>query len=268
MNEIMWPRAKYWDGCANPVIGCHKVSPACEHCYAEASVKRFNMTGCDCKDFKPTDKPLCKWPRKGIVFAFNMSDVCGEWITEERAANYFFQAKEITQASKWCKYLFLTKRVHKMHEAYKRLGVPYTKESREAWKHVWFGMTAENQEWYDNRLAHFIYEDNTWLSAEPLLGPIDLHFDEYEGKMGGMPFRWVVVGCESGLNRRLCNLEWVRDIVKQCRDHGVPVFVKQLEIFGKCVTDIYKFPEDLRIRQMPFDIPVDLFAKASPAWTL
>ena len=35
-------------------------------------------------------------------------------------------------------------------------------------------------------------------------------------------------------------------------DHNIPVFVKQLDIGGKCVTDINKFPAHLQIRQIPW----------------
>jgi protein gp37 len=52
--------------------------------------------------------------------------------------------------------------------------------------------------------------------------------------------------------RRPCKIEWVESIVEQCRATDVPVFVKQLDIGGKCVTDINKFPEHLRIRQVPW----------------
>ena len=87
---------------------------------------------------------------------------------------------------------------------------------------------------------------NTWVSCEPLLGPIDLD------AMAEPKYKWVVVGCESGPNRRPCKIEWVESIVEQCRAANVPVFVKQLDIGGRCVTDINKFPEHLRIRQVPW----------------
>jgi hypothetical protein len=44
----------------------------------------------------------------------------------------------------------------------------------------------------------------------------------------------------------------VESVVDQCRSAGVPVFVKQLDLDGKCVTDIGQFPEHLRIRQVPW----------------
>jgi len=39
---------------------------------------------------------------------------------------------------------------------------------------------------------------------------------------------WVIVGGESGPNHRHCNVNWIRDVLRQCRQAGVPAFVKQL----------------------------------------
>ena len=66
------------------------------------------------------------------------------------------------------------------------------------------------------------------------------------------PFKWVVVGCESGPRRRPCKIEWVEWIVGECLSAGVPVFVKQLDLNGRCETNIDKFPKHLRIRQVPW----------------
>jgi protein gp37 len=49
----------------------------------------------------------------------------------------------------------------------------------------------------------------------------------YEG-LGSRSLDWVIVGGESGPGARPCNVQWIRDIVRQCREAGVPVFVKQL----------------------------------------
>ena len=90
-----------------------------------------------------------------------------------------------------------------------------------------------------------------WLSAEPLLGPIDMQLQYIAPE--DLPFDWVVVGAESGPNRRPCKLEWVESIVRQCRKAGIKVFVKQLDIDGKLVKDIAKFPPELQIRQVPWN---------------
>lgn len=90
-----------------------------------------------------------------------------------------------------------------------------------------------------------------WLSLEPLLGPIDMQLQYIAPE--DLPFDWVVVGAESGANRRPCKLEWVESIVRQCRKAGIKVFVKQLDIDGELVKDIAKFPPELQIRQVPWN---------------
>lgn len=119
----------------------------------------------------------------------------------------------------------------------------------------YFGFTAENQEWYDKRHLEVIGKPTGmpkwaqwWVSCEPLLGPIHLWLPP--------AFRapsWVVVGCESGPNRRPCKIEWAESIVEQCLAANVPVFVKQICLpNGKFTNKIEEFPAHLQIRQVPW----------------
>ena len=144
---------------------------------------------------------------------------------------------------------------------------------------IWLGTSAEDQERLKERVKHLLKcpASLLFLSLEPLLGEMDLAkiktgkqstlniLDGWQRNtcMGnGTPhsssrFRrsvgWVIVGAESrggGIGRE-CRIEWVRSIVEQCKAADIPVFVKQLHIDGKLVKDIEKFPEDLRLRQVP-----------------
>lgn len=245
MSElIQWPRAQYWDKPWNPIIGCKPCSPACENCYAASMIRRFGAA-----DFSPRRTTRVNPPRKGVVFCGNMTDLFGEW--EDSPMDYI--AKTAKAAHRNATYLYLTKRVHPMCSLLGAvvMGSPYT--NPEIFSNHYFGFTAENQEWYDSRRAtafmKFPEWANLWLSAEPLLGLINLK-QLYPTKP--LPFKWVVVGCESGPKRRPCKLEWVESIVDQCRVANVPVFVKQLDLDGKCERDISKFPAHLQIRQVPW----------------
>ena len=98
--------------------------------------------------------------------------------------------------------------------------------------HIWLGVSAEDQAMYDSRIVPLmdIGDDNglsrcdppfvRFVSAEPLLGPIDLRL--YQN-----PLDWVIVGGESGTKRRPMDYDWARDIRDQCADAGVPFFYKQ-----------------------------------------
>ncbi len=246
---IQWPRAKYWTAQWNPIIGCKPCSPACEHCYAAAWARRFGQS------FEPHQSSQERPPRKGVVFCGNMTDLFGEWLwpnkgccTVRSSVDFFrWTTSGISKIGiyKDATFLWLTKRVDAMCDALGHYAMP---------RNHYFGFTAENQEWYDRRIKDFRVGmrawANGWLSAEPLLGPIDLGLRYVAPE--DAPFEWVVVGCESGPNRRPCKIEWVESIVEQCLAANVPVFVKQLDIVGKCVTDINKFPPHLQIRQVPW----------------
>lgn len=60
---------------------------------------------------------------------------------------------------------------------------------------------------------------------------------------------WVVIGCESGPNRRPCHLKWMIDVVQQCQAAGVRVFVKQVDIVGTVSHNPDEWPEKLRVRE-------------------
>ena len=242
---ILWPRATWWDHAWNPMIGCRKCSPACQNCWAETWAKRFHQS------FEPHPTKQ-KPPKKGVVFCGSLTDLFGEFVDVFDSVGFIAQCIN----AKADAYIWLTKRAGKMREALE-IGQLPTDDGMTAFEELgiefrnhYFGFTAENQKWFNIRVdaaAEIPLAFNQWLSAEPLLGPIDM------GDMVEM-FKWVVVGCESGPDRRPCKIEWVESIVEQCLAANVPVFVKQLDLNGKCETDINKFPEHLRIRQVPWTI--------------
>lgn len=262
MSElIQWPRAKYWDKAWNPVIGCQAVSPACDNCWARDWACRFK------KDFDPHEIVATKPPRKGVVFCGNMTDIFGGWNIVHEGRGYYHKACDwIAQALDYDKrnpykdkatYLWLTKRADLMAEWVSDGGweTDWTFDDVDCMdfkdcdmSNQFFGITAENTRWFEERWQHIATMPkwvNLWLSAEPLLGCIDMA--DVVGE-----FRWVVVGCESGPRRRPCKLEWVESIVAQCMNAKIPLFIKQLDLKGRCETDINKFPAHLRIRQVPW----------------
>jgi protein gp37 len=164
----------------------------------------------------------------------------------------------------------------------------YTAVRRGKWPlpNVWLGTSVENQEQADLRIPHLLQVPAVvrFLSIEPLLGPIDFQNADRDGLRGGMTgaIHWMIVGGESGGSKkspaRPCDIKWIRSIVKQCADAGVPCFVKQIgsrpimpycDATGailkpemapsevQCKAKDRKggnpndWPEDLRVRQMP-----------------
>lgn len=115
-------------------------------------------------------------------------------------------------------------------------------------KNVWLGTSVENQGAALARVPHLLNCDAKvlFLSVEPMLGPVNL--DRIPNTSapnpkcpGGMPSRgvgWVIVGGESGADCRLCNVQWIRSIVAQCRRTQTPCFVKQLGSNVRCPNDL------------------------------
>ena len=257
-NFIQWPVAKYWEKTWNPMIGCHPCSPACKHCYANAISNRFKMG-----DFnKPHETADQRPPRSGVVFCGNMTDLFGEWM--DGFTDPAVLIEHTLGYSQKATYLWLTKRPDAMCDALNRGVLNYRDEDGEhqspffdcEFGNQYFGFTAENQECYRRRIKDFRLGKptwaNGWLSAEPLLGPIDLGLGYIAPE--DLPFKWIVVGCESGPQRRPCRIEWVEEIVGQALLRRIPVFVKQLDIDGECVRDIARFPKHIQIRQVPWEV--------------
>jgi len=120
-------------------------------------------------------------------------------------------------------------------------------------KGIWLSVTAENQEEADRRVPELLRTPAAvrGVSVEPMLGPVDLI--SAGGILNGVypGLNWVIIGCESGPNRRPMKLEWAIDLVRQCKAAGVACFVKQLDIDGKVSKNPDEWPEELRVREYP-----------------
>lgn len=125
---------------------------------------------------------------------------------------------------------------------------------------VHLGVSCEDQQTATARIPRLLQVPAAvrWVSAEPLLGPVDLSL--WLGMSHGID--WVVPGGESGRRARICQLEWIRSIVRQCRAAGKPVLVKQLgrdpregphlvQLTSRKGGDIDEFPIDLQVREYP-----------------
>lgn len=111
---------------------------------------------------------------------------------------------------------------------------------------VWLGVSAENQAAADERIPDLLATPAAvrWVSAEPLLGPLDFsppgslgylravrrgdlntYGDEILIDRPGLD--WIVAGCESGPGARPADVEWFRELRDQCATAGVAFFLKQ-----------------------------------------
>ena len=220
-------KIEWTDHTFNPWMGCTKVSPACDNCYAEALMDgRYGRVQWGVGKPRVRTAPsnwskVRKWNRDALasgerpfVFCASLADVFDNEVDPAWRADLFALIRETPALV----YLLLTKRVgnvaRMVYEAHTTMP-----------GNVAIGATMANQEEYDRdrmklaRLKEIAPPLFTFGSFEPLLGPIIL--DKYAPD-------WVIVGGESGANARPMNLEWARSLRRQSADLGRVFNFKQV----------------------------------------
>jgi protein gp37 len=230
-------KIEWTDHTFNPWWGCQRVSPGCEHCYAETLAHRYNFrvwgpaktTGRREMSANYWRQPL-RWneaARKAgerkRVFCASMADVFEDHPGVDWPRVNLWGLIEQTEHLDW---LLLTKRPENIERFVPREWLDRRQEN------VKFGFSAESQEYFNRRWQEAKYMARrgytTFVSAEPLLGPINLNpWDGFDNYLNFGARAWVIAGGESGHGARPINPAWVRSLRDQCEGAGVPFFFKQ-----------------------------------------
>ena len=232
-TEISWT-----DSTFNPWIGCAKVSPGCDHCYAETLDRRKLWS--DDVHWGPGTRPMAasenswklplRWQRKAArdgtvnkVFCGSMHD-----FADTRApAGARQRLWELVRETPDLRWQMLTKRP-------KNIMKSLPKDWGNGYHNVCLGVTVEDVEHGLPRIdiLRNIPCAMRFLSIEPLLEDI--------GKIDLTDIGWVIVGGESGRGARPMELDWVLSIREQCTQQNVPFFYKQKGLprgHGDCLID-------------------------------
>lgn len=234
----------------NPWHGCIKISPGCKNCYMYSDKKRYGQDPHKIVRAKPAtfNAPLTKL--KGpLVFTCSWSD-----FFIEEADQWRPEAWEIIKATPHLTYQILTKRPERIKKC-------LPPDWGDGYKNVWLGISAEDKKHYQYRMTYLFHVKAhiKFISFEPLLGDVgDLMLDGIFENV----FQWAIIGGESGHGARLFNTDWADNIIRQCKDAGIAVFMKQLGSFviqggehrkkkDKKGGDMSEWPHELRIREFP-----------------
>lgn len=208
----------------NPWIGCTKLSPACDFCYAEAQ-NNHRKWAVGWGPHAPrkrtkTRSNLAKWDRasadQGVrkrVFVASLADVADNHRSIEPEWR-----RQLVDDIRQCRnldFLLLTKRPQNMAKLYP--------DMMEEWPdNAWMGVSTENREEMFRRgeILATLPAKITFWSAEPLLGNLGRIPPEI------MP-SWIIAGGESGGNARPTKPDWFRSLRDQCAAADVPFFFKQ-----------------------------------------
>lgn len=210
----------------NIAWGCTKVSPGCDHCYAEAFAKRAGSLVWGKDEPRRTfgvkhwlephawDRNAGRAGERHRVFCGSMCDVMEDRVELAPERQSLYRLIPDTLNLDW---LLLTKRP----QNFRKMLPPEWLERPQP--NVWLMTTVERADYlWRADVLRGVPAVVRGLSLEPLLGPLPELHKHLDG------IHWVIVGGESGPKARSCDLAWIRDIVSQCREAGVAVFVKQL----------------------------------------
>jgi len=300
-SKIEWTDATW-----NFVRGCTRISDGCLKCYIDSTPpfrmahNRFDSPSIGGKtriSLHPDklEDPL-SWRKPRRVFVNSLSDLFHEDVPELLIAKAF----AVMAATPEHSYQILSKRPARMRSVlksetflagleneFRSLARKHPKLAPADWPwplpNVWLGVSTENQQWADIRIPMLLDTPASvrFISAEPLLGPVDLRRLSMRGRtvdcLGGdvsnsrgevftgtpSVLDWVIVGGESGRGARPMDTAWATSIVKQCETAHAQAFVKQLGSAWALAHgashpkggDIDEWPAELRMRQFP---PVEL----------
>jgi protein gp37 len=223
------------------------VGPGCDNCYARELDKRHKWGGAvhwgaGVPRYRTSEhawKQPLKWNEKakagGLtwrVFCASLADVFDNEVPKKWREDLW----ELIWTTRNLSWLLVTKRVGNvagmMPPEWIKYGFP---------DNVRLLITVCNQEEADRDIPKLLaLPCKNGVSYEPALGPIDWSRIKVpsDGSLelcaGGKHSRrieWIIVGGEStqGAGKaRPFDLAWARSTVAQCKDAGVPVFVKQL----------------------------------------
>ncbi len=214
-SPIAWT-APTW----NPVTGCTKISPGCQHCYAEAMARRLQAMGAPgyARGFELTlhadrlDQPLGR-RKPTVYFACSMADLFHDHVPDAFIERVLAVARHTPRHTD----LLLTQRAERLPRFFANRPVP---------ANVWLGVTVEDRRYGLPRIDRLrqVPARVRFLAVEPLLedlGPLNL-----DG------IHWAIVGGESGPDARPMREAWALSEGDRCAAAGVDFLFKQWGAWG------------------------------------
>lgn len=240
-SAIVWTSHTF-----NPWWGCTKLVDRreCDECYAEAFARRVGRSCWGPKAERRCASPKVwadpyAWDRaaaaegkQASVFCMSMGDLFEARADLDQLRERAWKVMRETPHLTW---LLLTKRVH---EAFTMLPNDLIDDH----ERILIGATIGTQ-----KAANEPVEPVDFISAEPLLEHVDFHRWLEMSSVKG-----VIFGVESRGSRlgRRCPEGAMQFGVRQAKEAGKRVLVKQVEVNGRLSHDPSEWPEDLRLREL------------------
>lgn len=283
------------DSTFNPWIGCTKVGPGCDHCYASVSTParslgvkwgageaRHRTSAANWRKPRAWNAEAERTGVRRRVFCASLADV----FDNEVPTAWRVDLLRLIEATPHLDWLLLTKRIGNVDRLLDEAAPLMAEVLRWPLLNVWLGATVVNQAEADRDIPKLLATPaaTRFVSYEPAVGPVDwtrylVPWNHAESRYGKR-LDWIIVGGESdqpGMRARPFDVQWARDTVCQCREAGVPCFVKQIgswpvsdsmfdfpsswspdmdepilvPLADRSGADPVEWPEDLRVQEFP-----------------
>lgn len=242
-SKIQWTHHSW-----NPWIGCTKVGPPCDFCYAAELAARYRWVNWGSGEPRKRTsvanwrKPY-QWDKKAAAAGVRQRVFCAslaDWLDNEVDQSWRIDLAKVIEDTPNLDWLLLTKRIgnFRRYADFWPDGPP---------KHVWLGITCGDQKEYDRdwpKLSE-ISASVRFISYEPALGPLVPH--PFNNRLPD----WIICGGESGPNHRGMPLEWARSLRDDCKRYGIIYFFKQVSALNPKDEMI---PADLVVRHFPLAV--------------
>jgi protein gp37 len=235
-SSIEWTQATW-----NPTVGCSLKSPECFNCYAMLMAHRLAKMGQ--AKYQGLTRVIENGKHKGkivwngtvrldrdsldiphdrkkptLYFTDSMSDLFHAQLSDSDISEVW---STMVVTDDRHRYQVLTKCAERMRDFVNGWINHMRAATKEPVRNIWLGVSCGYKP--AKKRIDALRETNAavrFLSCEPLIEDL--------GELDLSGIHWVIAGGESGPRARPCNIEWIRNIVRQCRQQKVPVFVKQL----------------------------------------
>ncbi|NEQ07194.1 MAG: DUF5131 family protein [Moorea sp. SIO1G6] len=237
---------------------CEKISAGCAHCYAERINQNQFFGGNQLSYLSPPPALrlrhdiLASWQRqrkKKRHFVASMTDIFGQWVPRE----WHIEMLDAMVSAPKQIFMLLTKRPHIMGMAIQEWLKVADRDYLPT--NIWVGCTIENQAVLIPRLSDLVQipAHKHWIVCEPLLEKIE----NWGNFLSSLDL--VIIGGETGHNARICDPNWISEIIANCKEtHPSPaVFVKQLgsncplELADPKGSNPQEWPASLHVREFP-----------------
>lgn len=262
-RPVMPSNIEWTDETWNPTRGCRRISPGCEHCYAERVAARFCGPGAPYEGLlqlgrarwngaarfvgDALDLPL-HWRQPRKIFVDSMSDLFYEGFTDDQIDRvwavmilcywhtYQVLTKRPARAAQWFERPDFYDRILRAADEFRRAHPGLWGPDRRGLdtigisnpyshpaRNIWLLVSVEDQKRAAERLPAL---ERCRAAVRGVSYEPALELVDF-GPWLGWLIQWLIIGGESGGGARVFDMAWGRAALMQAAAYRVPAFFKQ-----------------------------------------